>query len=105
MVPFLEQVLPACPIRALLGVPCPGCGMTRAFLLCIQGDVATSLGVHPLAPVVLSQALVLSAIWLWAGIGSVHLVRLKSVVKRLASVNCLLLLIIWAYRVSTGLTP
>src|SRR5512139_2582425 len=42
-----------CPSRALLGIPCPGCGLTRATLALLRGDVAASLALHPLAPVVL----------------------------------------------------
>ena len=31
-----------CPILALTGIPCPGCGMTRAYLSLLQGDVAAA---------------------------------------------------------------
>jgi Protein of unknown function (DUF2752) len=30
--------LPACPLRALTGLPCPLCGATRAFALAARGD-------------------------------------------------------------------
>lgn len=39
----------SCPIARFLHAPCPGCGMTRAFELLVQGDVAASLAMHPLA--------------------------------------------------------
>jgi len=41
-----------CPVAELLGVPCPGCGLTRAVLALATGDVARALSVHPLSPVV-----------------------------------------------------
>ena len=37
-----------CPFKALTGLPCPGCGMTRAFLHLIEGDVAGAFHFHPL---------------------------------------------------------
>lgn len=30
---------PPCPIRVLLGFPCPGCGMTRAYLSLLRLDI------------------------------------------------------------------
>src|SRR5262245_14650085 len=40
-----------CPIAELLGVPCPGCGLTRAALALATGDVARALSLHPLSPI------------------------------------------------------
>lgn len=31
-----------CPSRELLGLPCPGCGLTRSILLILQGHFAES---------------------------------------------------------------
>jgi hypothetical protein len=39
-----------CPIAALLSVPCPGCGLTRAALLLAAGDWNGAVRMHPLAP-------------------------------------------------------
>ncbi len=38
----------ACPIRLVLGVPCPGCGMTRASHLLAHGELLAALALHPL---------------------------------------------------------
>jgi len=43
----------SCPIRAATGVPCPGCGLTRATLELLRGDLAGSLRTHAFAPVFL----------------------------------------------------
>ena len=42
-----------CPLRFFLGIPCPFCGMTRAFLCVLEGDLAKSFYFHPLWPIVL----------------------------------------------------
>ena len=50
-----------CPFRALTGLPCPGCGMTRAFCAIGHGDFAGAVGFNPLAPFVFAGALLLWA--------------------------------------------
>ena len=32
-----------CPIRAMTGLPCPGCGLTTAATALIRGDILTAL--------------------------------------------------------------
>jgi hypothetical protein len=50
-----------CPFRAVTGLPCPGCGMTRAFCSIGHGDFAGAFGFNVLAPFVF-----LAALLLWA---------------------------------------
>ncbi len=50
-----------CPFRAVTGLPCPGCGMTRAFCAMGHGDVAGAFGFNALAPFVFAAALLLWA--------------------------------------------
>ena len=42
----------ACFFKSVYGVPCPGCGMTRALLALACGDVALAFSFHPLVPLV-----------------------------------------------------
>ncbi len=42
---------PLCPTASLFGVPCPGCGLTRATLRLLQGDLSGALRLHPLVMV------------------------------------------------------
>jgi hypothetical protein len=55
-----------CPFRAVLGLPCPGCGMTRALVYCAHGDWSAALAFHPLAP------LVFGALWITCVAGVLH---------------------------------
>jgi hypothetical protein len=40
--------IPVCPSATLFGIPCPGCGLTRATLAALHGDFAAALRFHPL---------------------------------------------------------
>jgi len=39
-----------CPSKILFGLPCPGCGLTRAALLMLGGDIIGSLRMNPILP-------------------------------------------------------
>lgn len=41
-----------CPLKLLTGVPCPGCGMTRAFVAIAHGDLSAARDYNLLSPVV-----------------------------------------------------
>ena len=68
--PWLAPLLPACPFHALTGLPCPGCGTTRAALALARGDVFSAFGWNPLAAaaIVLGGAACLLAPW-WVAAG------------------------------------
>ena len=36
-----------CPFRAIFSLDCPGCGMTRAVLMLLEGDISTAFSLHP----------------------------------------------------------
>lgn len=42
--------VPLCPSKSMLGIPCPGCGLTRATEALMTGDVSAMLRLHPMAP-------------------------------------------------------
>jgi hypothetical protein len=37
-----------CPLRTMTGIPCPFCGMTRAVVAAVHGDIFGSLRYNPL---------------------------------------------------------
>jgi hypothetical protein len=41
-----------CTFALVFGLPCPGCGTTRALRALLEGDVARALHLNPLGPVV-----------------------------------------------------
>jgi hypothetical protein len=45
-----------CPFLRLTGIPCPGCGLSRAVILLLKGDFAGSLRFHAFAPIFLLAA-------------------------------------------------
>ena len=36
-----------CPVQILYGLPCPGCGLTRAGVLLLTGHFAAAFQMHP----------------------------------------------------------
>lgn len=44
-------VFVGCPVYRLTGVPCPGCGMSRAFIAAAKLDFRAAFAYHPLFPV------------------------------------------------------
>ncbi len=53
-----------CPFFRATGVPCPGCGLTRALMLLMRGELRGALHFHAFAPIFLIgvAALILSAV-------------------------------------------
>lgn len=42
------RCLLGCPTYRWFGLPCPGCGLTRAWLYCLAGDWPRAFEQHPL---------------------------------------------------------
>jgi hypothetical protein len=54
-----------CPFHALTGLPCPGCGLTRAFRAIAHGEFQAAWGFNPFGFLFFALALVLAAAPLW----------------------------------------
>ncbi|MEO6656055.1 MAG: DUF2752 domain-containing protein [Pyrinomonadaceae bacterium] len=49
--PSTAHFFPVCPLFALTGFACPGCGLTRGFHALFYGDVVTAIDFNALIPV------------------------------------------------------
>ena len=50
-----------CPLKSTLGLACPGCGLTRAIIMFVQGHWQESIHMHAFAPIVLGGGILLAA--------------------------------------------
>ena len=48
--PSQTHILPVCPLYALTGFACPGCGLTRGFHALFHGDALSALDFNALIP-------------------------------------------------------
>jgi hypothetical protein len=53
--------VPVCLFQAMSGLPCPGCGLTRALSSLAQGHPTAAFGYHPFAFIVLPLFLMLAS--------------------------------------------
>lgn len=93
-----------CLLRRLSGLPCPGCGMTRAFAHLAKGEWSAAASDHLLA---YGLAAELGLGWLaWgAALARRRTVRLPVRLERLALAHLAVLVAFWLGRVSTGTLP
>jgi hypothetical protein len=86
-----------CPMALILGMPCPGCGITRAFSYASHGHFLEAFGFHPLWPLLLAYF-----VFLWgyqiaeAAQGSPP----KLPTYRIAGVAIIVLLVFWVLRLA-----
>lgn len=98
------EALVPCAVRALTGVPCPGCGMTRALLALGRGEIGVALALHPLSPLVAVEAVALWILWGLIALGWMAAPGRRAVNVFLAA-NAALLIAVWALRWWKGTLP
>jgi hypothetical protein len=89
-----------CPVRWILHVPCPSCGLTRAARLALGGDFAAATRMHPLWFVVLPYV---GFVGVGESIGFVRCAEWGSVlgrrwVKGLGALLVAALVVVWVAR-------
>ncbi len=52
----------ACPFKSLLGIPCPGCGLTTAMGQLLHGQLSQALQTHAFAPLFLFALVVMTVV-------------------------------------------
>lgn len=83
-----------CPSRELLGLPCPGCGLTRSILLILQGRFTESWQLQPFGYAWMALALVF--------IGDRYVLQSRQRLwKSLLTVICVGMVILYGYRMFT----
>ena len=72
---YIATWFTGCPIKYFLGIACPGCGMTRAWIAVLRFDFSTAFAYHPLffiGPIAVAAILFHQWInfkkWRWLGI-------------------------------------
>ena len=94
-----------CAFRRITGIPCPGCGLTRAMAALARGELLLALHFHPFAPLVLAEAAAL-----WAAIGNAivrqrPLVLPSGLMERIVVWQTAAFLVLWLGRLATGTLP
>lgn len=82
-----------CPVRRFLGVPCPGCGMGRAHLELLQGNIREAFSFHPL----FLLAIPLIFLFLHSGIYDFHIP--KKILNIIGIAAIILLLAVYLLRI------
>ena len=85
-----------CIFKTLTGIPCPGCGMTRALVAAARGRFELAFYFHPLFP--LTPVLV-------AGVG-VYSLSNRPILKKISIVTLLtisaIFVLVWIFRLADG---
>lgn len=90
-----------CPIRHTLGVPCPGCGLSRAIGSLLHGDWQTAMTYHAFAPIFLASLIFMGMVLLLPAVPRQRVVdwtRLFEIRTGLVAVGLVGLMIYWVIR-------
>jgi len=68
LLPVVANGPVGCLLRATTGIPCPACGMTRAVVSTLHGDLAASIGYSPFGIVFVAAAIALLVSWKWKSV-------------------------------------
>ena len=94
-----------CAFRRLTGIPCPGCGLTRAMAALARGELLLALHFHPFAPLLIGEAAAL-----WGAIGAAVVRRRPlalppRLLERLVVWQAAAFVALWLGRLATGTLP
>ena len=101
---FTPSGISTCLSATLLGIDCPGCGMTRAVSLLGHGDIIGSFALHPLAIPFAVQVVVA---WSWWGLVLARRARVPSPWWGIGvlTLDMAALVVTWILRLVTGTLP
>lgn len=102
--PADDPAVALCLSRRLFHLPCPTCGMTRAFALLAKGEWSAAVTLHPLAPV-LALEMILGWLAWGAALALRRPLRLPVRIETLALAHVAVLCALWLGRAATGTLP
>lgn len=91
-----------CPIRSTFGVTCPGCGLTTAIVMLLEGNWRMAVQIHSFAPLLL---IILMIMMVATALPTVYLTKISDTVARLerktgiSAIVLLSMVIYWLLRV------
>jgi uncharacterized protein DUF2752 len=103
-VPPEDAASSLCLARRLLGIPCPGCGMTRAFAHLAKGEWAAAVAAHPLAPPLAAELALGWLGWGWA-LARRRPLRPPAWLEPVLLGHVAALCALWVGRLATGTLP
>lgn len=93
-----------CLLRRLSGLPCPGCGMTRAFAHLAKGEWGAAAVDHPLSFLIAAELALAWGVWGLA-LARRRPVRMPVWFERAVLAHLAVLVAFWLGRVATGTLP
>lgn len=96
--------LSVCLLRRFAHLPCPGCGLTRAFAHLAKGEWTAAFRLHPLALPIAAEVGLLWGLW---GLSLVRR-RCPAPLRRIDALmlaHVLALVALWLGRLATGTLP
>lgn len=80
-----------CPIKAGLGIPCPGCYLGTAISLLLKGKIYQSMSVHAFAPIILIAVLLITLGGILPDSLRTKYIRILSILERRTGISIILM--------------
>lgn len=86
-----------CPFLHVMGLPCPGCGLSRAIAALLHGDWRTSLELHAFAPVFVMAVLLVVLATILPQKQRTNFMRKLEIVERRTGITAIVLVSLVLY--------
>lgn len=86
-----------CPLRYQLGIPCPGCGLSRAIATLLHGDWKTSLTFHAFAPLFLIALILIASMVILPTPQRQRIIQHVSAIEQKTGITAFLLIALISY--------
>lgn len=103
-VPSNDPATAICLSRRLFHIPCPACGLTRAFAHLAKGEWGAAVTLHPFAPLLAAEAILGWLAW-GAALAARRPLRLPASTHAILLGHAAALVALWLVRAATGTLP